>query len=50
MAPLDEFAVGFLPMQGDDYAFGLEARGQVSRHSDGFEYGLTFGIVAQLRK
>lgn len=40
--------VGWLPMQGDDYAFGFIGRGAVTRYSHETTFEVQFVIVAQL--
>ena len=40
--------VGYLPMQGRDYAFGFIARGAVTRYSHETTFELQFVVVAQL--
>lgn len=49
-APSAGCAIGYFPARGEDYALGVEVRGDVSRYSDGYEYGFTIQGVARLMK
>lgn len=49
IGPSGALSVGILPIQGQNYAFGIEGREQLSRLDGGYQHGFSLWLLAVLR-
>jgi hypothetical protein len=50
LGPAIEGSIAWLPLQGDDYSFGIEIRSLVSRYSTGLECSLSGVILVRMER